>query len=117
MEAISLDALRHLVKERKSKGLRRGHRLARKTRGEQLFADGTSVLTKHEMLRFFFDNDKVTVITGSENGKDCIEHWSPQILVPEGILRGGSYSLRVNRQDLTWAEKELRRYEDSHLIP
>ena len=115
VEAISLDALRHLVKERKPKGLRRGHRMARKDRGKHLFAEGAPVMSKDEMLHFFFENDRVTLVTGPENGKDGIAHWSAQIPVPEGRLKGGSYSPRVNREDLDWAEGELRRFEAGQL--
>lgn len=115
VEAISLEALRHLVSERKATGLRRGHRMARKERGEQLFAKGVPVMSKDEMLHFFFENDRVTLVTGPENGKDGIAHWSAQIPVPEGRLKGGSYSPRVNRADLTWAEDALRRYEAGQL--
>lgn len=116
IDAISLDALEHLVTERTAKGLKRGHRMARRERGEQLFGDGMPVMTKEAMLYFFFNNDRVTMITGEENAQDGVDHWSEQIPVPKEYLKGGSYSPYATKADIAWAEGELRRYREAHAL-
>lgn len=113
IDSISLNALEHLVSERSAKGLRRGHRMARKERGEKLFGEGAPCLTQELMLDFFFENDCVTLITGQENALDGIAHWSAQISVPKEYLKGGSYSPYATRADIDWAEDELRKHHAS----
>lgn len=107
IDAISIAALEHLVTSRKAKGLKRGHRMARKERGEQLFREGAPTMIKDAMLTFFFDNDRVTMITGEENALDGISHWSKQIAVPNERLKGGSYSPYATKDDIAWAEDAL----------
>jgi hypothetical protein len=114
IDAISLDALEHLVKNRAAQGLKRGHRMARKQRGEQLFGDGAPIMAKDAMLHFFFDNDRVTLITSQENAQDGVDHWSEQIPVPKAYLKGGSYSPYATKADIAWAEGELRRNRAPH---
>lgn len=111
IDAISINALEHLVRERTAKGLRRGHRMARKERGAALFDPEIEPMKKKAMLNFFFENDRVTLVTAAENGKNGIQHWSPQILVPDGLFQGGSYSVAVKPADLQWAEDTLRQYK------
>jgi hypothetical protein len=110
IDAISLSALEHLVTERVTKRLKRGHRMARKARGEQLFGEGAPILTKAVMLDFFFENDCVTLVTSQENATDGIDHWSAQIPVPTVRLKGGSHSPYATRADIAWAEVELREH-------
>jgi hypothetical protein len=117
IDAISLNALAHLVNKETAKGLKRGHRMARKQRGEQLFSDFTRVMSQDVMLRFFFENDCVTLITGDENAQGGIDHWSEQIPVPKEHMKGGSYSPYATKADIAWAKDVLRRYEDDHQSP
>lgn len=110
IDAISVEALEHLLTERTAKGLRRGHRMARKERGARLFDQTVPPMGKAAMLRFFFENDRVTLVKTSENGKNGVDHWSAQIAVPPGYFEKGSYSVTVEQRDLDWAEEALRRY-------
>lgn len=102
---ISAKALEHLVTNGTAKGLRRGHRMQRKTRGEQLF-DRLAPSNKAEMLEFFLENDKVTLVINKENGTHGIEDWSLQIEVPPHILVGGSYSVYATMIDKAWARDQ-----------
>ncbi|CAN7476110.1 hypothetical protein [Massilia sp. LjRoot122] len=111
IDAISVNALQHLVKKRTAKGLRRGHRMARKDRGIAMFDPKVAPMLKKAMLEFFFENDRVTLVTAGENGRNGIRHWSPQLPVPEELFRGGSYSVVVTPADLKWARATLRQYE------
>lgn len=115
IDSISLSALVHLANKETAKGLKRGHRMARKQRGEQLFSNITPLMSQDAMLRFFFENDCVTLITGDENVKDGIDHWSAQILVPKEYLKGGSYSPYATKADIAWAQDALRRYPDNQM--
>lgn len=111
IDSISVSALEHLVDKQTAKGLKRGHRLARKQRGEELFGDGTAIMSQGAMLRFFFENDCVTLITGDENVRDGIDHWSEQISVPKEYLKGGSYSPYATKTDIAWAKDALLEYQ------
>lgn len=114
IDSITLKALEHLATERTAKGLKRGHRMARKKRGEHLFNEDTSLMSKEAMLNYFFENDRVTLIMGQENALDGIGHWSEQIPVPKEYLKGGSYSPYATKADIAWAEDTLRKYRESH---
>lgn len=116
IDAISVAALEHLVTTRKAKGLKRGHRMARKERGEQLFGASAQVMSKEAMLEFFFENDRVTMITGEENALDGISHWSEQVPVPQERLKGGSYSPYATKDDVAWADEALRTYRRTYQL-
>jgi hypothetical protein len=40
----------------------------------QLFGNGAQIMAKDAMLHFFFDNDRVTLITSQENAQDGVDH-------------------------------------------
>jgi len=102
---MTAKALEHLVTKGTAKGLRRGHRMQRKTRGEQLF-DRSAPSDKAEMLEFFLENDKVTLVINEENGTHGVEAWSHQVEVPSHILVGGSYSVYATMIDKAWAREQ-----------
>jgi hypothetical protein len=106
IDSISTKALEHLVTTGKAKGLRRGHRLARKDRAAHMF-DATKEMSRDEMLTYFYKNDVVTVITAEENYQDGDEHWSSLVPVPIERLKGGTYSMYATKADIAWAAQEL----------
>jgi hypothetical protein len=106
IEKISLNALVHIVQEGSATGLRRGHRMQRKERAAIMF-DPATEMNIDDMLEFFFSNDKVTLITTSENASHGQSHWSEQVNVPQHILRGGSYSVYASIADIEWARSVL----------
>lgn len=103
---ISRNALVLLVEQCSTKGLRRGHSMMRRARGEVMFNE--PALPRDQMLKFFLDNDKVTLITKWENARHETKHWSqPLIKVPDNILVNGSYAVAATPGDLDWARDEL----------
>lgn len=109
IDSISVKALEHLVSNRNAKGLRRGHRMARKARADHMFHHSTS-MSQDEMLLYFYENDVVTIITSEENAQDGDTHWSNAIRVPPERLKGGSYSLYATKADIAWAAQEYANY-------
>ena len=109
IEGISVNALEQLVTNRSAKGLRRGHRMARKDRAAHMFHEDVE-MNQHQMLSYFYENDVVTVITSDENAEDGDAHWSDVIKVPPERLKGGSYSMYATKADIAWAAEELAKY-------
>jgi len=114
IDSISVKALEQLVINRNAKGLRRGHRMARKARADHMFDEATS-MTQYEMLSYFYKNDVVTIITSEENAHDGDAHWSASIPVPPDRLKGGSYSLYATVTDVAWAVQALADYSASQV--
>jgi hypothetical protein len=109
IDSISVAALEWLVTTGATKGLRRGHRVSRKTRATRMFDDPVS-MGREEMLGFFYQNDLVTVVTAEENSKDGFGHWSATIPVPQERLKGGSFSISATKPDIAWAAREYANY-------
>lgn len=109
IDSISVNALNQMVSTRTGKGLRRGHRMARKDRAAHMFDEDVS-MERDAMLSYFYGNDVVTIITADENSQDGDSHWSDVIPVPIERLKGGSYSMYATRADVAWAARELANY-------
>lgn len=100
--SISQDALNHITKTGETKGLQRGHMLPRASRARHLFNRAT-LITKTELLEYFFEHDTVAMVTKAENTKDGVEHWSTLHAVPEGLFTAGSFSIYVRKgKEIPW---------------
>ncbi|NUA30627.1 hypothetical protein [Cupriavidus basilensis] len=105
---ISLEAVKSIRATGDAKGVRRGHhKMERKERGVALFESETP-LTRQEFVGFFFDNDHVTLVVPSENGKNGTDHWSHRFPVPEGyFIQTGSFRVSAKKRDIDWATNVL----------
>ncbi len=84
--------------------------MARNERGAALFDITVPAMEKDVMLVFFFENDRVTWVTENENRHSGERHWSQKIPVPPEYLKGGSWSVALNKKDLSWADAAWAAY-------
>lgn len=102
--SISQAALDHITQYRNTKGLQRGHILSRKDRALNLF-DRDHPLNQQQLLKYFFENDTVALVTKAENSKNGTTHWSKLFEVPEDLFTAGSFSVYARKnKELIWVD-------------
>jgi hypothetical protein len=107
---ISEKALHHIATTEKAEGLRRAHPLQRAERAKKLF-QRTKPLTYRVFMSYYFANDTVALVVADENNRHGVGHWSQLHEVPSGLLTGGSFSVRVSKEDIAWVNTVLARKE------
>ncbi|MHA6914313.1 hypothetical protein ACQUJO_14420 [Ralstonia pseudosolanacearum] len=102
---ISLEAVKHIRATGKAVGLRRGHHMMeRMDRARHLF-EQKKPLNHKAFIKFFFDNDHVTLVVPAEANIKGTAHWSPRFAVPvDCFVQKGSYAVRATADDINWAK-------------
>jgi hypothetical protein len=76
--------------------------LQRLKRAEELF-DRQRPFDYKQFIRYYFLHDTVALVALDENKNHEIAHWSKLYKVPDDLLTGGSFSVRLNKADRKWA--------------
>ncbi|MCT7310067.1 hypothetical protein N5J06_03865 [Ralstonia sp. CHL-2022] len=101
---ISLEAVKHIRATGATVGLRRGHMMERMERAKKMF-ERQKPLGHKTFIKFFFDNDHVTLVVQAEANIKGTTHWSPCFPVPaDRFIQNGSYAVRATPDDIEWAK-------------